>query len=401
MDDQKPVSDWTTDFNIFDAEYTKDPSPVWNDLRERCPMAHTDRFGGMWMATRYEDVQALVRKVPELSNRQPSLSPMRPEADLLADYHAHMLPPISADPPEQIPQRRLILPFFTPKAVELHRPFTVKLCNDLIDGFIDKGEADGAADYAQQITPRVIAHMLGIDTTRADQFVEWVRGFVEFGVADIELRSRSRRDIMNFFAEEVAARRARPSDDYISQLLLKELDGVPLTDAMVINMCLLLLTAGIDTTWSSIGTSLWHFATHPDDRRRLAGEPDLWPTAIEEMLRLHAPVSIARIAMEDVEHDDTNFARGDRLMLNLPAANRDPDVFECPDEAVLDRRKNRHVAFGIGIHRCAGSNLARMEMEVALQTWFERIPEFELTDPDAVTWAAGQVRGARNVPVRF
>jgi len=401
VDEQAPVSDWTTDFDIFDREYTKDPGPIWKDLRERCPMAHSDRFGGMWMATRYEDVQALVRKVPELSNRQPSLSPMKPEKDLLADYNSEMLPPISADPPEQIPLRRLILPFFTPKAVEAHRPFTQKLCNDLIDGFIGKGEADGAADYAQQITPRVIAHMLGIDTARADQFVGWVRGFVELGVADIELRTRSRREIMNFFATEVAARRENPSDDYISQLLLKDIDGEPLTDKMVINMCLLLLTAGIDTTWSSIGTSLLHFATHAEDRRRMAGEPGLWPTAIEEMLRLHAPVSVARIAMEDVEHNGTIFARGDRLMLNLPAANRDPEVFECPDEAVLDRAKNRHVAFGIGVHRCAGSNLARMEMEVALQTWFERIPEFELRDPGAVTWAAGQVRGARNVPVKF
>ena len=170
---------------------------------------------------------------------------------------------------------------------------------------------------------------------------------------------------------------------------------------VVVNMCILLLTAGIDTTWSSIGSSLLHFATQPADRRRLAAEPALLSSAVEEMLRLHAPVSAGRIAMEDVEHGDATFKRGERLILNLPAANRDPEVFERPDEAILDREKNRHVAFGVGVHRCAGSNLARMEMEIALGTWFARIPEFELTDPDAVTWSAGQVRGARNVPVRF
>ncbi len=163
----------------------------------------------------------------------------------------------------------------------------------------------------------------------------------------------------------------------------------------------LLLIAGIDTTWSSIGSSLWHFASHREDRRRLAAEPELFSTAIEEMLRLHAPVSVGRIAMEDVEHGETTMKRGERLVINFPAANRDPEVFENPDEAVLDRQKNRHIAFGIGIHRCAGSNLARMEMEVALKTWFARIPEFELTDAEAVVWAPGQVRGARKVPVRF
>jgi cytochrome P450 len=110
---------------------------------------------------------------------------------------------------------------------------------------------------------------------------------------------------------------------------------------------------------------------------------------------------VGRIAMENVEHGEATVKQGERLVINFPAANRDPEVFENPDEAVLDRQKNRHIAFGIGIHRCAGSNLARMEMEVALKTWFARIPEFELTDAEAVVWAPGQVRGARKVPVRF
>jgi hypothetical protein len=105
--------------------------------------------------------------------------------------------------------------------------------------------------------------------------------------------------------------------------------------------------------------------------------------------------------MADVEQDGITFKRGDRMILSFPAANRDPAVFECPDEADIGREKNRHVAFGVGIHRCAGSNLARLEMEVALAVWFARSPEFELSHPKAVTWSAGQVRGARTVPVRF
>ena len=413
MDEQKPntcpagnaaadlTANQTSDFDMFDPEYNANPGPIWREMRETCPFSRSEERGGFWVTTTYEDAQSLVRKVPALSNRQVSVVELPEGKDLMAHYNTEAFPPITMDPPDNIPLRRLILPFFTPKAVEIHRPYTEALCNELIDGFIDKGVCDAAVDYAQQITPRVISHMLGIDPNQAEEFTDWVRGMIELGFEDMELRAESHRKIVVFFTEKLAQRRENPGDDFISLLAQAEVDGEPLADKTIIKMCVLTLIAGIDTTWSSIGSSLWHFASHPEDRRRLAGEPELFATAIEEMLRLHAPVSVGRIAMEDVEHGDATMKRGERLVINFPAANRDPAVFEDPDVAVLDRQKNRHIAFGIGVHRCAGSNLARMEMEVALKTWFKRIPEFELTDPDAVTWAPGQVRGARRVPVKF
>ena len=391
----------TSDFDMFDPEYNANPGPIWREMRETCPFSRSEERGGFWVTTTYEDAQSLVRKVPALSNRQVSVVELPEGKDLMAHYNTEAFPPITMDPPDNIPLRRLILPFFTPKAVEIHRPYTEALCNELIDGFIDKGVCDAAVDYAQQITPRVISYMLGIDPNQAEEFTDWVRGMIELGFEDMELRAESHRKIVVFFTEQLAQRRENPGGDFISLLAQAEVDGEPLADKTIIKMCVLTLIAGIDTTWSSIGSSLWHFASHPEDRRRLAGEPELFATAIEEMLRLHAPVSVGRIAMEDVEHGDATMKRGERLVINFPAANRDPAVFEDPDVAVLDRQKNRHIAFGIGVHRCAGSNLARMEMEVALKTWFKRIPEFELTDPDAVTWAPGQVRGARRVPVKF
>ena len=401
----RPVDDWATDFDIFDQDYVKEPMPVWDDLRQRCPIAHSTRWGGAWMATRYEDLRALVRMVPELSSRAPAVVPPAPELreELIAEVKAYGSenPPITADPPEHMPYKRLVLPFFTPDAVEAHRAFTEKLCHELIDGFIDKGACDAAADYAQQLPSRVIAQMLGIDASRGDEFTEWTRGVLELGQTQPELRNRYRRIIRNFFAELVAERRANPGDDMISRLIASEVEGEPLSDYTVIGMCNLLLVAGIDTTWSSIGASLWHLAGHAEDRRRLATEPDLFPTAIEELLRYYAPVMMARKVTEPVTIGDASFNPGDKVILNFPAANQDPEVFERADEVVLDRRRNRHIAFGLGIHRCAGSNLARMEMDVALRIWFERIPEFELSDPDAVTWSGGQVRGPRTIPVAF
>jgi cytochrome P450 len=162
-----------------------------------------------------------------------------------------------------------------------------------------------------------------------------------------------------------------------------------------------LLIAGIDTTWSAIGSSIWHLATHAEDRRRLVAEPELMPTAIEEFLRAYSPVTMARRLPVDTEYRGCLMKAGERVLMNFPGANRDPEVFEDADRVILDRQHNRHVAFGVGIHRCAGSNLARMELRVAIEEWLARIPEFEVEDPAKVTWAGGQVRGPRNVPVVF
>jgi cytochrome P450 len=193
--------------------------------------------------------------------------------------------------------------------------------------------------------------------------------------------------------------RENPGDDLISELLRSEVDGGPVPDDHILGTAALTLIAGVDTTWSAIGSSLWHLATHPDDRRRLVEEPDLMPIAIEELLRAYSPVTMARIVASDTEVAGCPMHEGDRVLMNFPAANRDPDAFERADEVIIDRELNRHVAFGVGIHRCAGSNLARMELRVALTEWLERIPEFHIEDPDKVTWAGGQVRGPRNVPV--
>jgi cytochrome P450 len=146
---------------------------------------------------------------------------------------------------------------------------------------------------------------------------------------------------------------------------------------------------------------LWHLAQHPEHRQELREHPELWPSAIEELLRAYSPVTMARIVGHDTEFQGCPMHTGDRVLMAFPAANRDPAMFEQPNEVILDRAPNRHVAFGAGIHRCAGSNLARLELRVALQTWLARIPDFALEDPDAVTWAGGQVRGPRCCMVTF
>ena len=243
--------------------------------------------------------------------------------------------------------------------------------------------------------------MLGIPRDMSDTFTGWVRNFLEFGLQDQELGQEARLNILNFLFETMEKRKQDPGEDLISYLLAAEVDGEPVPPEHILGTCFLLLLAGIDTTWSAIGSSLWHLAQSPEDRARLAAEPDLIPTAVEELLRAYSPVTMARVLSDDFEYAGCPMSEGDRVLLSFPAANRDPEKFADADKVVIDRAVNPHIAFGVGIHRCAGSNLARMEMRIALQEWLARIPEFRLEDPEAVTWAGGQVRGPRSLPVVF
>ncbi|MCU0261829.1 MAG: cytochrome P450 [Ilumatobacteraceae bacterium] len=408
-----PVTDWTTDYDIFDPQYVDDPYGIWAEMRSRCPIAHTERWGGSWLPVTYQHVTAMARNIEDFpsGNGVGVVPPLQPTEEERAEIEARRaagqqpllangVPPISADPPLHSWTRRLILPAMSPKKVEEYEVMTRELCRRLVDGFVHTGRADAAADYAQQIPVRVIAHLLGVPPEESDTFTGWVRDVLEFAY-DEERRRHGVVAIANYLTAQIEDRKVHPGDDLLTELVHAEVDGEPVEQSVVLGMAALLLIAGIDTTWSAIGSSLWHLATHPDDRRRLVAEPELMPTAIEELLRAYSPVTMARVLDHDVEYAGCPMHAGDRILMSFPAANRDPEVFEHPDEVILDRQHNRHVAFGAGIHRCAGSNLARMELRVAIEEWLARIPEFEIEDPEGVTWAGGQVRGPRTVPVVF
>ena len=398
-----PIIDPTTDYDIFDPAYVLNPFPTIEQIRSSgCPVAHTERWGGSWMPTRYADIVAVAQEHDVFTSRQILVSGPPDGQEPEGAYAGVAAPPISSDPPEHHWHRRLILPFFAPQAVAQYEPITRALCNELIDQLIDKGEADSAADYAQQIPVRVIATMLGVPTDMSDTFTGWVRNVLEAGLMDQEVRLAARLNILTFFHEQVQDRIANPREnDLITTLLNSEIDGQKVPVEYVMGVCNLMLVAGVDTTWSSIGASLWHLAQHPEHRQQLRDDPDLWPAAVEELLRAYAPVTMARIVDHDIEFQGCPMKAGDRVLMSFPAANRDPEQFENPDVVDFEREHNRHVAFGAGIHRCAGSNLARLELRIALQVWLERIPEFQLADPSAVTWAGGQVRGTRIAKVTF
>jgi cytochrome P450 len=393
-----PVSDWATDFSHVEPEWAADPYVIQDDLRQRCPIAHTARFGGAWLPTRYEDVAAIAYDTERFSSRAIILSNFRPPRELAPVGGS---PPISSDPPFHHDARKLLLPAFTKAAVSAQEPGTRRFCHSLIDAFAEQDVVDAARDYAQHIPVRVIADMLGFPPEDGPQFREFVEDLLEGVNLPPDERIERVSRLFDYLLTQVHDHLDHPRADLTTYLVSAELYGQKLDPSHVVGTMALLLIAGIDTTWSAIGSSLWHLAKSPGDRSRLAAEPGLLPSAIEEFLRAYAPVTMARLVKNDMHWRGVDMKADDWILVSFPAANRDPAQFDRAGEVVIDREVNRHAAFGLGIHRCLGSHLARMELRVALEAWLERIGEFTLADPSAVTWSAGQIRGPRALPLRI
>ena len=394
----EPVADWTTDFDHMHPAYNANAPEVWDELRERCPVAHSPRYGGTWLPVRHEDVSAIAYDTEHFSSEDVVVKRIKPTGESRPYGGA---PPITSDPPFHHHARRVLLPAFAPPKIAAMEAETRAFCHGLIDKMGDADLIDAADQYAKHIPPAVIAHMLDLPLADGEIFREFIHTALEGIAEDQEVRQAGWHKLDEYLDRRISERTANLGDDLLSFLLTTELGGQRLQPEHVRGTVALLLIAGIDTTWSAIGSTLWHFAKTPGDLARLVREPELLSTAVEEMLRAYAPVTMARVVAKDVEIGGCPMKEGDWVLLPFPAANRDPQAFERADEVVIDREINRHLAFGLGIHRCVGSNLARMEVRIALEVFVERFPEFELADASAVAWSVGQVRGPRVLPIRI
>lgn len=387
-----PVSDWETDFDHFDPEWTQDPARIWARLRSTCPVATSQRFeGGAYLPVRYSDIYAIAYNTDHFSSQRIVVREQK--------LPIKGMPPITSDPPDHTPARRLLLPAFSPKEVQKHEKRIRSICVSLLEDLSDRKEVDAAIEYAQHVPVHVVAHLLGINAREGDVFRRWIFELSTGSVDDPDAGLRAYEEVEEFFTKHIDQRRLHPSDDLISFLTHARVDGELLSQRHIIGALILLLVAGIETTWSAIGSALWHLATHRDDLHRLVAQPDLMSTAIEEILRMYSPVTMAREVMQETTVGGCPYAKGGQVLLSFAAANRDPEKFEQADTFIIDRANNPHAAFGLGRHRCIGSNLARLEIRIALEEWLKRFPDFVLATDNEVVWSEGQLRGPRHVPV--
>ena len=366
----------------FDFDFHGAPlDTIFDDyktMHRDCPVSWSDRYDGFWTLTRFDDVNRAEHDWDTFSVA-PSmiLPPFGTDRPLI---------PLDIDPPALTAYRQVLLPFFTPKQMDLLLPRTHEIADRLLDELPPENPPGervvDVSSYARMLPAMVFGEYCGFPMDDAAQFDRWVDDIV-FARSDDESVARAAADdVYDYFRSLIALRRREPGPDVITALLAADHAGRPLDDEEMLDICYLLFVAGLETTAGTIRVGLRHLAQHPEELALLAADPSLIPAATEEFLRALSPVqAMARTLRLDTRIGDVDMRAGERVVLAFGAANRDPDVFDCPHDVRIDRSPNPHVAFGIGAHRCLGSNLARREVNVALEEFIRRFPRFELAEP--------------------
>ncbi|WP_169809327.1 cytochrome P450 [Actinomadura chibensis] len=377
-----------------------------DELREREPAFRSTR--GFWLLTRHDAIMDACRSPDLFSNR--AISALDPDP-------AYRWIPEMLDPPEHTVWRRLLRPLFTPARARAMRDGAVRRCADLVDGLAARGTCDFVADFARVFPTSIFLELMGLPTERLPEFLTWANAILhtpshQGGAA----RRAAMADVAACFAELIAARRRDPHGgapdvprdslqdgprDIVTAALSFRVGGRPVTDEELLSLFVLLFLAGLDTVSATLSYAFWHLARHDADRTRVATDPGVVPSAVEELLRAHAIVIIGRKVTHDTDVHGCPMKAGDMVLLPLAAATRDPRAFPDAHVVDLDRHPNRHIAFGAGPHHCLGAHLARMELQIALREWHARIPDYRVLDDAHVTEHAGQVLGLESLPLEW
>ena len=384
-------------YDLFAEAFVDDPQAHFGRLRSSgCPIAHSDKWGGSWMVVNFDDIRAITQDTTRFSSRAIEVSgPVPPLGGGLS------MPPLTSGPPDHKAHRDLLMPFFMPDRIAAMEPFIRGEARRLAEAIAARGGGDAVGDYARPIALAVLTHILDVPRDMQDRFSDWVVRMMRLGPQDQAVRKTVIAEKLAYLGTLLDERAEKPGLDVISYLATATIDGQPISRKHKLGSLFLLALAGADTTWSAIGASLWHLGTHAQDLGRIVAEPEiLRRTAMEELLRFYAPVTISRIATEDVELHGRRIGAQERMVLPLPAANRDPKLFDNPDSVDIARKQNRHVTFSSGIHRCLGATLARLELRVALEEWLRVMPHFKVVDPESVEWTPGNTRGPERVQVK-
>lgn len=377
-------------FDPSDPGFIADPYPVYRRLRDEHPILWNPE-SGQWLLSRHADVNRLLRdrRLGRTYLHQSTHAEMgRPEPpDWHAPFHelndAGML---DLEPPDHTRIRRLVLKAFTPRTVEAMRTRIQAVVDGLIDAFDGAGEVDLIADFAEPLPVTVIAELLGIPESDRHHLRPWSADIClmyELKPSDAAARRAVAASVAFgvYLRGLLAERRARPGDDLISALAAVVDDGETLTETELVATCVLLLNAGHEASVNGAGNGWWTLFRHPDALARLRAEPDLLPTAVEELLRFDTPLSMfERWVLEPIEIDGLQIPRGGEVALLFASANRDPAAFPNPEVLDLTRDPNPYLSFGAGIHYCLGAPLAKLELGIAFGTMLRRVPRLELVE---------------------
>jgi cytochrome P450 len=386
---------------LIDPEFARDPRPYYERLRELPPQRDaldTDGLSPVVLVSRSEDIDHVLRSPQIFSSRfGESMGGLGNDRPMI---------PLQVDPPEHKKYRVLLDPYFAPRRMAKLESDVAALVNQLIDTFVDRGSCEFTSEFAVPLPCTVFLRSLGLPLEHLDFFLGVKDGIIRASGEmhldrQIEARQNAGRDCYAYFEEALDRLEREPVEGLLCDLLNAEVQGERLTREEILDICYLLIIAGLDTVTDSLCCFFAHLAQHPAHRQQIVGDASMVPAAVEELLRWESPVSaVLRVAAEDTEINGCPVNAGDTVMLFVGAANTDAVAVEGAGQVDFERAVNRHHAFGGGIHRCLGSHLARLELRVALREWHRRIPDYHIEPGANLVWTP-MLRAVHEMPLIF
>jgi len=401
--------DAIVDFDHHSDEFNTNQRTINAELRQKCPVAWNENYGGFWFLSSYDAVSRTARDDDTFSHKY------EPNAPDGVDYQGEMgVPRPEGQPalgigevvgPYHLALRHALAPFFSPGAVEKLQPFMEEQAHQFLDQKITDGQMDLVLDYASPVPAILTMKLMGLPYDNWQLYANLFHSVMAVPQDSSEYINAIAQvpAMMQGVLDFAAARRAAAGDDLTSFLIQFEFDGQRLSDEQLLNILWNLIAGGVDTTTSQTALTLLHLGTHPELRQQLIDHPALYRTATDEFLRYFSVnQQLSRTVTRDVTVGGQQLRRNDRVVISWLAANHDEQEFERADEIVLDRTPNRHLAFGLGPHRCIGSHLARLMSEVMVKAVLERIPDYQV-DLDGVYQYRGNpsMTGLGKLPVTF
>lgn len=381
------VSDWSPLAPDEDKTYAQ----TFTDLRQKCPVAWTEDFGGFWALLKHADI-ASACKNPGTFSSAPQFTV--PHLDLGFPWL-----PLQSDPPDHLNYRAPLLPFLAkPKVTELV-PRLREMALNLLEPLRDRDSFDASTDFAQPFAGEALCLALRVPESMWAEFRRWTSSIVQaMSEGNFQLLLDVSNSISDYVTAEAEERTKNPGDDLMSALLEARVDGKQLTQTQLHGYYMLLTSAGHDTSANSLGHALNHLAHHPEHRARLIADPGLTPGAVDEIIRFYGPlIGLGRRAMEDVEVGGRKISAGDQVALVWASGARDEDQFDRANEFILDRPPTRNVSFGFGTHYCVGAELGRAQIRVAVDEFLKAFPDFHVDgEIERTIWPT---QGIRSVPV--
>ncbi len=405
-----------TQYDLNSAEFLRNPYPVYDELRANDPI-HWSAENDYWIITRYADIVSQVQNDHLSSNRigaHQSRLPIEAKEHFRPFFTAVGSWMLMIDPPDHTRLRGLVSKAFTPGVVENMKRRVQELVDDMLASVQKQGRMDVMTDFANPLPATVIAEMLGVPGTDQQQFKAWSDD-IAMGLGGIDsartkeelfalydLGQKSFLALSDYFREKVAELRVHPRENLLSALIQAEEQGDRLTEDELFANCVLLMIAGHETTTNLIGNGVLALLRHPDQQENLVRNPDTIVSAVEELLRYDSPVQkMGRVALADIHLAGKRIKQGDLVCFSFAAGNRDPEQFTAPAQLDIERKPNRHLAFGHGLHYCVGAALARLEGQIAINTILSRLPGLRLETED-LEWNRNlTLRGLKSLPVAF